>query len=139
MCGEARQRFLRQARVAWLMLVVLCSSACTTYGVVDHKPLSPSAAGGAYSLSGFTKNLTRHSGELALIVAFSGGGTRPQRWSVRRAAGTARHAGGIEWQERNMLDAIAAISSVSGGSFTSAYYGLYGERIFIDFEERFLP
>ncbi len=37
-----------------------------------------------------------------------------------------------------MLDAIAAISSVSGGSFTSACFGLYGDRIFIDFEERFL-
>jgi len=27
---------------------------------------------------------------------------------------------------------------VSGGSFTAAYYGLYGDRIFTDFEERFL-
>jgi len=27
---------------------------------------------------------------------------------------------------------------VSGGSFTSAYYGLYGDRLFVDFEERFL-
>jgi NTE family protein len=30
------------------------------------------------------------------------------------------------------------ISSVSGGSFTNAYYGLYGDQIFKDFEERFL-
>ncbi len=30
------------------------------------------------------------------------------------------------------------VSSVSGGSFTSAYYGLYGDRIFEDFEQRFL-
>jgi NTE family protein len=30
------------------------------------------------------------------------------------------------------------ISSVSGGSFTAAYYGLYGDRIFSDFEPRFL-
>jgi NTE family protein len=37
-----------------------------------------------------------------------------------------------------LLDAVSLISSVSGGSFTSAYYGLYGERIFDDFEERFL-
>ena len=30
------------------------------------------------------------------------------------------------------------ISSVSGGSFTSAYYGLYGDRLFDDFEDRLL-
>ena len=40
--------------------------------------------------------------------------------------------------KQTLLDSISAISSVSGGSFTSAYYGLYGERLFVDFEERFL-
>jgi NTE family protein len=37
-----------------------------------------------------------------------------------------------------LLDEVDLISSVSGGSFTAAYYGLYGEQIFNDFEERFL-
>ena len=40
-------------------------------------------------------------------------------------------------QER-LLDQVTHISSVSGGSFTSAYYGLYGDRIFDDFEDEFL-
>ena len=30
------------------------------------------------------------------------------------------------------------ISSVSGGSITAAYYGLYGDRLFRDFRNRFL-
>jgi NTE family protein len=37
-----------------------------------------------------------------------------------------------------MLDEVDVITSVSGGSFTSAYYGLFGDRIFEDYEERFL-
>ena len=37
-----------------------------------------------------------------------------------------------------LLDEVDLISSVSGGSFTAAYYGLYGERIFDDFENQFL-
>jgi NTE family protein len=33
---------------------------------------------------------------------------------------------------------VDGISSVSGGSFTAGYYGLFGDRIFEDFENKFL-
>jgi NTE family protein len=33
---------------------------------------------------------------------------------------------------------VDVISSVSGGSFTAGYYGLFGDRIFQDFENKFL-
>ncbi|MCP4689747.1 MAG: patatin-like phospholipase family protein, partial [Desulfobacterales bacterium] len=39
---------------------------------------------------------------------------------------------------KTLLDEVDLISSVSGGSFTSAYYGLHGKGIFDDFESRFL-
>jgi NTE family protein len=46
----------------------------------------------------------------------------------------------ISWdgQQRRLLDEVDFISGVSGGSFTAAYYGLYGDRIFDDFEPLFL-
>ena len=37
-----------------------------------------------------------------------------------------------------LLDEVDAISGVSGGSFTAAYYGLFKERIFEDFQDKFL-
>ena len=37
-----------------------------------------------------------------------------------------------------LLEEVDVISSVSGGSFTSAYYGLFRERLFQDFEGVFL-
>ena len=39
---------------------------------------------------------------------------------------------------RRLLDEVDLISTVSGGSFTAAYYGLYGDRIFRDFATEFL-
>ena len=40
--------------------------------------------------------------------------------------------------QRSLLNEVDAISSVSGGSFTSAYCGLRGDKIFEEFEDRFL-
>jgi NTE family protein len=44
----------------------------------------------------------------------------------------------IDGRPRRLLDEIDVISSVSGGSFTAAYFGLFGDRLFEDFEEAFL-
>jgi NTE family protein len=44
----------------------------------------------------------------------------------------------LELRDTGLLEQLDVISSVSGGSFTAAYYGLYGDRIFEDFEEGFL-
>ena len=38
-------------------------------------------------------------------------------------------------QTFRLLDDVDTISSVSGGSFTAAYYGLYRDRLFEDFED----
>jgi NTE family protein len=39
---------------------------------------------------------------------------------------------------RSLLDEVDVISSVSGGSFTAAYFGLHGKKAFEDYKERFL-
>jgi NTE family protein len=37
-----------------------------------------------------------------------------------------------------LLDEVDCVSAVSGGSFTAAYYALYGDKIFKNFPEKFL-
>jgi NTE family protein len=118
--------------------LALLVSACASYGVIDNKPLLPGEARPGYTLGDFTKNLDRHSNELTLAVAFSGGGTRAAALSygvMQELRDTRVRINGVD---QSLLDVISLISSVSGGSFTSAYYGLYGNRLFVDFEERFL-
>ena len=44
----------------------------------------------------------------------------------------------VDGQQSRLLDHVTHMSSVSGGSFTSAYYGLYGDEIFDKFEDEFL-
>lgn len=71
-----------------------------------------------------------NSDGLFVILTFSGGGTRAAALSygVMEKLRETR----IRWrgEERRLLDEVDVISSVSGGSFTAAYYGLFREQLF---------
>lgn len=126
------------ARRALMIGVALATGACTTYGVIENKPLSHGEGNPGYTLGEFARNLDRRSDELTLALAFSGGGTRAAALSYGVMLELRDTRVLMSGKEQRLLDAVSAISSVSGGSFTSAYYGLYGDRLFVDFEERFL-
>jgi len=74
-----------------------------------------------------------------VILAFSGGGTRAAAFSygvlefLRRTEVVAPNGAKVR-----LLDAVDVITGVSGGSFTALAYGLYGEKLFTDYEQRFL-
>jgi NTE family protein len=76
--------------------------------------------------------------QLVLMLSFSGGGTRAAAFSYGVLEALRDTPVSIRGQEKRLLDEVSWISGVSGGSFTAAYYGLFGDRIFEDFETRFL-
>lgn len=86
------------------------------------------------------RNLTSpdNSDSLFVILAFSGGGTRAAALSYGVLAGLRDTTITWEGRQRRLLDEVDVISSISGGSFTAAYYGLHGDGIFEDFDRRFL-
>ena len=45
---------------------------------------------------------------------------------------------GPQGNKVRLLDAVDVITGVSGGSFTALAYGLYGDKLFDDYEQRFL-
>ena len=130
-----RKHFLQIIQTGFLVLVLIGMSACARRTAVNKQlqQLTPQMQNETSEWSAGER-----SPEILVLMAFSGGGTRAAAFSygVLQELATTK----IETKKgsRSLLDEVDLISSVSGGSFTSAYYCLYGERIFADFEERFL-
>ena len=80
----------------------------------------------------------RNSDSLFVCLMFSGGGTRAAALSYGVMEALRDKVIQVDGREKRLLDEVDCISSVSGGSFTAAYYGLYRERLFEDFRVRFL-
>ena len=118
-----------------LVALVCGTVACSTQPVLDE-PLTPEAMAEQSPMAGAVQG--DRDDEILVLLALSGGGTRAAAFAYgvlqELAATTVRTSRG----ERRLLDEVDIISSVSGGSFVNAYYGLYGDRIFDDFEQRFL-
>ncbi len=125
-------KMLQLSAVCFLLLF---TSACAYYSV-DDKPLAQWTP--ERRVKERKMAVRDRSSKLLVLVAFSGGGTR----AAALAYGVLKELSDTVVMTENgalpLLKEIDVISSVSGGSFTSAYYGLYGDRIFEDFEERFL-
>jgi NTE family protein len=125
-----------RASLAVLLVLVLTGlTACTAHYPLN-KAISSVKSVEQHSLR--KEAHTERSKELLLFLTFSGGGTRAASFSYGVLEALADTQIVINGKERRLLDEVDGISSVSGGSFTAAYYGLFGDRIFEDFETKFL-
>ena len=117
-------------------LLLLLASGCASYGVVQNTPEGHIARAQGYSIARWA---TEHKGgDINLVLAFSGGGTRAAALSYGVLKQLRDTPVVLEGQRERLLDEVDWITSVSGGSFTAAYYGLHGEGIFKDYEDAFL-
>ena len=118
----------------FFLLAAVLAAGCAHYPV--NQPLKhydPEAGYRARSMG-----TPGNSDELLLYLAFSGGGTRAAAFSYGALEELRDTHVKINGRERRLLDEVDGISGVSGGSFTAGYYGLFGDRIFRDFEAKFL-
>jgi len=86
----------------------------------------------------FTRASRESLGKVWLSLAFSGGGTRAAAFAYGVLEELRDTVIEVDGQPGRLLDEIDTISAVSGGSFPAAYYGLFGDRIFEDFGDKFL-
>ena len=123
---------------------ILLLAGCTAQFPLNPKTSAPPQRGPADPV--LAKIIARdRSPSLLFFLTFSGGGSRAAALSygvlealeriemppdpLQTDANRGRHT---------LLDEVDLISSVSGGSFTAAYYGLHGKSIFKDYRENFL-
>jgi len=131
----ATQALLRN-RVRWLWLMpLLFLQGCATIYKPQNQSITAIDNAKGYRL------VDSHSGDYGdhlIFLAFSGGGTRAAALSY----GVLQELRDTQVDTRShrvrLLDEVDSISSVSGGSFTAAYYGLFGDKTFSDYEKVFL-
>jgi NTE family protein len=124
-----------RARGLLIVTLALGLAACATSPLNVKLDRQDTSAGYRYA------NLTtdRDNGDdLFVILAFSGGGTRAAAFSfgVMEALRDVAYRAGTG--ERRLLQDVDVIASVSGGSFTAAYYALFRDTFFDDFPRAFL-
>ena len=133
--GPARQRSTPLGLALALIAAALAPTGCTSLRAVNTR-LEQQDPNYGYRPRAASRQ--RHSGDAVIYLALSGGGTRAAAFAY--GVFEELHATGIsvDGKAKTMLDEVDTISGVSGGSFPAAYYGLFGDRIFEDFEARFL-
>jgi NTE family protein len=119
------------------LVLALLLSGCSHYPL--NTPLTRLAPDAGYRFNNLSHlSHANNSDSLFVVLAFSGGGIRAAALSYGVLEELAKAQIVWEGKRRRLLDEVDLISSVSAGSFTAAYYVLYGERIFDDFDSRFL-
>jgi NTE family protein len=138
--GPVRSARTAPARLRGALLAALVAAAATLAGCASPprsaQPLDAIDPAAGYRF--VTTPAGDNSNSLMVVAAFSGGGMRAAALSYAVLEELARTEITWEGQRKRLLDELDAVSAVSGGSATAAYYALRGERMFDDFESRFL-
>jgi NTE family protein len=132
----------RRAQASTWSIIALCCmlpafvGGCASYGIVQNKPVYDADIALPYSLKTWANS--KKAEDFIFILAFSGGGTRAAAMAYGVMQELRDTSIDMDGRQERLLDRVTHISSVSGGSFTAAYYGLYGDKMFDAFESEFL-
>ncbi len=131
----------RATNLPWSRVLLLASfvsllAGCSITRAPENVPISHIDENSGYRRIDLER--LENLGDTVILLSFSGGGTRAAALSygvLEELRDTLLERDG---KRVRLLDEVDAISSVSGGSFTAAYYGVYRDRIFEDYEDEFL-
>ena len=132
-----RKKLLIGAGASVAVIVLIVAIATYTVGRgYRNEPLKAwdPDTGYRHSLSEYVQG----PDDMVLALAFSGGGTRAAAFAYGVLEELRDTEVIIDGRTKRLVDEVDFVTGVSGGSFTATYFALHGERIFEDFEQRFL-
>lgn len=105
-----------------------------------NAPLQQVKAGEGYRINRIHQRgeVPTNDPQTLVLLAFSGGGTRAAALAYGVLEELRRSQVTVNGHTHAALDEVDLIVGVSGGSFTALAYALYGDRLFTEFETRFL-
>jgi NTE family protein len=120
---------------------VLLIAALVALGGCASRPVNPPLTHADHA-AGYRFQTRQHllrDHDNLIVLAFSGGGTRAAAFSYGVLEALRRlEVVDAKGSKIRMLDEVGVIAGVSGGSFTALSYGLYGDKLFDQYEQRFL-
>ncbi len=127
---------MRTAPVMVFLLAAAALAGCASRPI--NEPITqvdPKAGYRPYLLIPKRQNNELHT---LFVLSFSGGGTRAAAFSYGVLEELRRTEIQVNGKPRRLIDEVDVITGVSGGSFTALAYALHGERLFTEYESRFL-
>ncbi|MEJ8853250.1 patatin-like phospholipase family protein [Variovorax robiniae] len=131
-------RHLRFGRLS-SALAALLLGGCNTLAPVNV-PIAAVDPSAGYRPANLLKRsrVVKNNPETLVVLTFSGGGTRAAAFAYGVLEELRRQDVVVNGKPVNLLDEVDIITGVSGGSFTALAYALYGDKLFTEFEPRFL-
>ncbi|MGH8618172.1 MAG: patatin-like phospholipase family protein [Burkholderiales bacterium] len=123
-------------RSALLALIAAVLSGCASRPI--NEPITKVDPRSGYRLATQVMKVRDNDSETLFVLAFSGGGTRAAAFAYGVLEELRQTPVIAPGGKRTLLDEVDVITGVSGGSFTALAYSLYGDRLFAEYEERFL-
>ena len=127
---------LRGYRVTLWILATVMLAGCASRPI--NEPIAQVNPKGGYRPYLLIPKRQNNDPHLLFVLSFSGGGTRAAAFSYGVLEELRRTEVVVNGQHRRLIDEVDLITGVSGGSFTALSYALYGDRLFSEYEGRFL-
>lgn len=127
---------MRLIEVIVAVLVAITLTACASRPI--NEPLAQADPETGYRGYLILKKRPNNDSKTLFALSFSGGGTRAAALSYGVLEELHQTEIMVDGKPRRLIDEVDIITGVSGGSFTGLAYALYGERLFTEYEERFL-
>ncbi len=127
---------MRADRVIVCFLAAVALAGCASRPI--NEPIAQVDPRSGYRPYLLIPKIQNNDPHTLFVLSFSGGGTRAAALSYGVLEELRRTEIVVNGQRRRMIDEVDMITGVSGGSFTALAYALYGDRLFSEYEARFL-